>query len=161
MASAVARVTRVGWVAGVDVVRVEVVASGVCVVLASCRAWSLVIGGSEGSVVGCGAGFVLPLYPFFDRVSFCLAVSERSASRSASTFITLWPTLIFIRVLFLSTFCLLNHHRIKRSYFLSLEFFLKHQPFILCPMSKLAMERTKHELIPNLVACTFKRTLNS
>ncbi len=57
LASAVARVTRVGWVAGVDVAevdvaRVDVVASGVCVVLASRRAWSLVIGGSWCSLVG-------------------------------------------------------------------------------------------------------------
>ncbi len=58
-----ARVTRVDWVAGVDVTEVDAagvdvagvdvarvdvgrcVASGVCVVLASHRAWSLVIGG--------------------------------------------------------------------------------------------------------------------
>ncbi len=75
MASAVARVTRVGWVfgvdvagvdvggvyvagvdvAGVDVAGVDVVASGVCVVSASRRAWSLVIGGLTGSVGVCGA----------------------------------------------------------------------------------------------------------
>ncbi len=58
------------------------VASGVCVVLASRRAWSLVVGGSKGSVVGCGAGFVSSLYPFFARVCFCLAVSERRACRA-------------------------------------------------------------------------------
>ncbi len=46
LASAVASITRVDWVAGVVVARVEVMASGVCVVLASRRAWSLVIGGS-------------------------------------------------------------------------------------------------------------------
>ncbi len=84
LASAVARVTRVGWVAGVDVARVDVagvdvVASGSCVVLASRRAWSLVIGGLSGSVGVCEAGFV-----FFDRVCFCLSVSERSACRAGA-----------------------------------------------------------------------------
>ncbi len=41
LAGAVAHVTLVDWVAGVDVA-----ASGVCVVLASRRTWSLIIGGS-------------------------------------------------------------------------------------------------------------------
>ncbi len=81
LARSVARVTRVDWVAGVDVPRVDVVASGVCVVFASRRAWSLVIGGSQGSVVGCGAWFVSPLYSFFARVCFCLAVFERKGER--------------------------------------------------------------------------------
>ncbi len=45
--SAVARVTRFDRVEGV-----EVVASGVCVVFVTRCAWSLVIGGSKGSVVG-------------------------------------------------------------------------------------------------------------